>query len=612
MSPRSFMRAAAVIAALAVCAPARAGGTGDEALSVTGGGRIALALDGSGYLHDIESGRLSLGLRWPGAEGAEFLGSGGLLLRFRAGDGEDPVTLGPGSFEPLLEGRGVAGAAAGCRGGRRYPAEGCDDDGDGTADEDPLDGRDNDGDGRVDEDFAAIGDGMYVTCSSAREYPLVVTRTIHVWNYGHVRDFMGFTTTVEYLPPEGYDEPLRDFELLHYIDFEIGSEDDTDRGRDDTGFFLQPLPAGNGDSGTEEPPVAAVSGGREGPMAAVVFFGVSGPAGPEEAAAREAASPRRMDSLWAGWEKPRVTLGGDAGALDPEKAELIRGLHGRDMLAEPSVTGDVVIAHRFYPAVDLEPGGRIVLEGAVVFGHDYASLSRNISRARETWEGLALPSGGALRWVVPARKAVRVEAEATIAPIWVQGEKRPAVSIDLPQIEGEEIEWLRVAGELADDYDTAGGRIVLALSDETASGPFAIEGQLTDGTMFTSWIGEDELRRYSGGSGLEPGRLPDDSIRLFPNPFVTDLTIDITVHEPSTFAESPDAAVQPGISSVRVYDVKGRLVRTVIADEVLHPGEHTLGWDGTDESGTEVAAGVYYCRLQIGERSLTRRVILLR
>jgi flagellar hook assembly protein FlgD len=99
---------------------------------------------------------------------------------------------------------------------------------------------------------------------------------------------------------------------------------------------------------------------------------------------------------------------------------------------------------------------------------------------------------------------------------------------------------------------------------------------------------------------------------LFPNPFATDLTIDVLVHEPARYSKDRAAVAQPGISSVRVYDVKGRLVRSLMIDEVLHPGVHTLGWDGTDEAGTRVAAGVYYCRLRIGERSLTRRVILLR
>lgn len=72
------------------------------------------------------------------------------------------------------------------------------------------------------------------------------------------------------------------------------------------------------------------------------------------------------------------------------------------------------------------------------------------------------------------------------------------------------------------------------------------------------------------------------------------------------------APAQPGAGSVKIYDIRGRLVRTVLTEEILHPGEHTLGWDGSDETGMRVAPGVYYCRLQIGERSLTKRVILLR
>ncbi len=169
-----------------------------------------------------------------------------------------------------------------------------------------------------------------------------------------------------------------------------------------------------------------------------------------------------------------------------------------------------------------------------------------------------------------------------------------------------------MAGKQTDDFETVAGRVVIALEGAEALAPFAIEGQLTDGTIFTSYIGEEELERYAGEDDLQPGRLPDDSIRLFPNPFVQDLTIDILVHEPLRNVKGMSAEQQTGISSVRVYDVKGRLVRTVLTDKVLHPGEHTAGWDGTDEAGMKVAAGVYYCRLQIGERSLTRRVILLR
>lgn len=610
MNPHRLKTAAVIFAALAALAPGRAAEPGDDALSVTGAGRIAVSLDGSGYLHEIESGRLKLGLRWPGAGGTEFLGSGGLLLRFVAGEDGGTVFLGPGDFETALPGPGVAGATEGCRGGKRYPADGCDDDGDGAIDEDPLDGRDNDGDGAIDEDFAAVGDGMYVTCSLAPRYGIRVTHAYHFWNYGHVRDFIGVTTTIEYLPPEGEDEILREFELIHYIDFEIGDRDDAGRGRNDRAFFMQALPD------EEEKPLhavaAAADAGNEGPMAAVVFLSASRPDGPMAAEARARCRHGHIDSLWSGDDEGRRVLGGEPLMLDVEEAELLSGIRGQDVMIAEAATGDIVLAHRFRPAGDIYPGERIELEWAIVFGKDHAALMRNISRARETWEGLAGPDGR-LRWVVPARRAVRVQARAVLAPVWVQGEKRPAVSIDLPSVEGEEIEWLKVAGERTGDFETVGRRIVIALDDGTASsGPFAIEGQLTDGTIFTAHIGQEELQRYAGEDDLQPGRLPEDSIRLFPNPFAGDLTIDVLVHEASRYAKDRPAVMQPGMSSIRVYDVKGRLVRTVLVDEVLHPGEHTLGWDGTDEAGTKVAPGVYYCRLQIGERSLTRRVILLR
>lgn len=602
MSPRRLTTTAVIIAALAALAPGLAAEPGDEALSVTGKGRIALSLDGRGYLHEIESGRLSLGLRWPGADGTEFLGSGGLLLRFVTGSEDRAVLLGPGDFEQALPGQGVVGATEGCSRGKRYPVDGADDDGDGAFDEDPLDGRDNDGDGEIDEDYAAVGDGMYVTSSVDPRYGLRVTRRHHFWNYGHVRDFIGFTTTIEYLPPEGEDALLRELEIIHYIDFEVGESDDAGRGRDDRAFFIQMLSA---EDQRAFPAIAAVSdAGNEGPLAAVVFLGASSPGGPMETEAAGRNRLRHVDSLWS--EEAE-------GRFDIRRAKRFDGIRGQDMMLAETAAGDIVITHRFGPADNIYPGDRVELEWAIVFGRDLQALTRNISRARETWNGLDLPENGKLRWVVPARRAVRIEASAALAPVWVQGEKRPAVSIDLPQIEDEEIEWLKVAGEQTDDYETVGGRIVIALDEETAvSGPFTIEGQLTDGTIFTSHIGQDELQRYAGEDDLQPGRLPEDSIMLFPNPFVTDLTIDILVHEPSRYSKDRSAASQSGISSVRVYDVKGRLVRTVLLDEMLHPGEHTLGWDGTDEAGTEVAAGVYYCRLQIGERSLTRRVILLR
>jgi hypothetical protein len=63
-------------------------------------------------------------------------------------------------------------------------------------------------------------------------------------------------------------------------------------------------------------------------------------------------------------------------------------------------------------------------------------------------------------------------------------------------------------------------------------------------------------------------------------------------------------------ATVRIFDVTGRLVRT-LHDGVREAGMHRVVWDGTSESGDEVASGVYYCRLEaLGETHSTSMVLL--
>jgi flagellar hook assembly protein FlgD len=58
-----------------------------------------------------------------------------------------------------------------------------------------------------------------------------------------------------------------------------------------------------------------------------------------------------------------------------------------------------------------------------------------------------------------------------------------------------------------------------------------------------------------------------------------------------------------------VYDVEGRLLRTLI-DGVQVAGRHTVSWDGRHENGQALASGVYFARLQVGERTLRHKLIL--
>ena len=64
--------------------------------------------------------------------------------------------------------------------------------------------------------------------------------------------------------------------------------------------------------------------------------------------------------------------------------------------------------------------------------------------------------------------------------------------------------------------------------------------------------------------------------------------------------------------TLAVYDVAGRLVRTLVADEEMAAGQQVRMWDGTDEAGRAASAGTYLCRMRAGEFTEVRSMTLLK
>lgn len=63
-----------------------------------------------------------------------------------------------------------------------------------------------------------------------------------------------------------------------------------------------------------------------------------------------------------------------------------------------------------------------------------------------------------------------------------------------------------------------------------------------------------------------------------------------------------------GPADLRVYDLRGARVRT-LAEGARAPGTHRVEWDGRDDRGRRVAPGSYFCRLEAGGTSATRRIV---
>ena len=63
-----------------------------------------------------------------------------------------------------------------------------------------------------------------------------------------------------------------------------------------------------------------------------------------------------------------------------------------------------------------------------------------------------------------------------------------------------------------------------------------------------------------------------------------------------------------GKGELEIFDVQGRSVQRIAVD--LDAGE--VAWDGRDAASVAAPAGVYFLRLQAGESSAQRKVVLLR
>jgi hypothetical protein len=88
------------------------------------------------------------------------------------------------------------------------------------------------------------------------------------------------------------------------------------------------------------------------------------------------------------------------------------------------------------------------------------------------------------------------------------------------------------------------------------------------------------------------------SLRIAPNPFNPKTTVELALPE-------------PGPASVRVYNLRGQLVR-MLHDGFAPAGVHRLTWDGLDGGARQVASGVYVVQAQTSQARIEEKLLLLK
>ena len=103
----------------------------------------------------------------------------------------------------------------------------------------------------------------------------------------------------------------------------------------------------------------------------------------------------------------------------------------------------------------------------------------------------------------------------------------------------------------------------------------------------------------SAVTAVGPGTSPESGLRLrpsAPNPFSahTSITFDLPRTVPVSLA---------------IFDLGGRRVKTLLSNFSLAPGPHSYDWNGRDDGGPRVEAGLYFCRLDAGAERRTTRIV---
>jgi hypothetical protein len=102
-------------------------------------------------------------------------------------------------------------------------------------------------------------------------------------------------------------------------------------------------------------------------------------------------------------------------------------------------------------------------------------------------------------------------------------------------------------------------------------------------------------------AGMETPEHRPQGFRLFqntPNPFSQLTLIRFDLPEASPIR-------------LRVYDTRGRAVKTLIDEPLKSAGRHIAYWDGTGDEGRALAPGVYFYRIETGQDSRTQRTVLI-
>ena len=148
----------------------------------------------------------------------------------------------------------------------------------------------------------------------------------------------------------------------------------------------------------------------------------------------------------------------------------------------------------------------------------------------------------------------------------------------------------------------------LRLNDEEWSSTYLREGLRPD--WVNVYLADSSGNSRGEGRSLLTSVEKDDNeiipeshivINNYPNPFNPSTIISFSV--PHDLTNS--------LVTLNIYDIQGKLVRTLVQEQ-LPAGNYLTKWYGKNEAGNHVASGVYIYNLQVDQKQVSGKMMLLR
>jgi flagellar hook assembly protein FlgD len=142
------------------------------------------------------------------------------------------------------------------------------------------------------------------------------------------------------------------------------------------------------------------------------------------------------------------------------------------------------------------------------------------------------------------------------------------------------------------------------MAGATASNDGSMSGN--HGGVEDVWLGNvgrcgdrsNDIANTTAVKTLSTNNIGKNLLTNYPNPFSNKTTISFSLPQTTKV-------------SIKIFDMQGELIK-ILAEAQMQAGAHEILWNAKDKKGNAVNAGIYFLKLEAGNYSQTKKLVVVK